>query len=132
MKKIIAVDFDGTLVKELDKAYLATEFELMPNAKEVINWMCDNFYIILWTCRNEKCLQNAVDFLNKNAIVFHAINENADFLDFETSSKIYADVYIDNRAMCEINWLKIKDYLSTLLLNDDDKIISQVVIEVNK
>jgi hydroxymethylpyrimidine pyrophosphatase-like HAD family hydrolase len=132
MKKIIAVDFDGTLVKELDKAYLATQFELMPNAKEVINWMYDKFYIILWTCRNEKFLQNAVDFLNKNAIVFHAINENADFLDFETSPKIYADVYIDNRAMCEINWLKIKDYLNTLLLNDDDKIISQVVIEVNK
>jgi hydroxymethylpyrimidine pyrophosphatase-like HAD family hydrolase len=132
MKKIIAVDFDGTLVKELDKAYLATEFELMPNAKEVINWMYDKFYIILWTCRNEKFLQNAVGFLNKNAIVFHAINENADFLDFETSPKIYADIYIDNRAMCEINWLKIKDYLNTLLLNDDDKIISQVVIEVNK
>jgi hydroxymethylpyrimidine pyrophosphatase-like HAD family hydrolase len=132
MKKIIAVDFDGTLVKELDKAYLATEFELMPNAKEVINWMYDKFYVILWTCRNEKCLQNAMDFLNKNAIVFHAINENADFLDFETSPKIYADMYIDNRAMCEINWLKIKDYLNTLLLNDDDKIISQVVIEVNK
>jgi hydroxymethylpyrimidine pyrophosphatase-like HAD family hydrolase len=132
MKKIIAIDFDGTLVKECDKAYLVTEFELMPNAKEVINWMYDKFYIILWTCRNEKFLQNAMDFLNKNGIVFHTVNKNADFLDFETSPKIYADVYIDNRAMCEINWLKIKDYLNTLLLNDDDKIIHQVVIEVNK
>lgn len=132
MKKIIAIDFDGTIVKECDKAYLATEFELMPNAKEVINWMYNEFYIILWTCRNEEVLQNAIKFLNRNGIIFHAVNENADFLDFETSPKIFADVYIDNRAMCEINWLKIKDYLATFLLNDDDKIISQVIIEVNK
>jgi hypothetical protein len=133
-KKIIAIDFDGTIVRQEDDLAL-TEFVFLPNAPEVIQWICGNFHTILWTCRQGEMLQKALDFLKKNNIVFDGINENAPFLDFGTSNKIFADAYVDDRAnLVDIDWLQIKDKLQQKYLQqlpiDEEKIIIEVTANV--
>lgn len=128
-KKIIAVDFDGTIVKYDKNAHKLTNFDLMSNAKEVIAWIHENFYTILWTCRCGWQLEVALKFLNHNGINFHSINQNAPFLDFRTSRKIFADTYIDDKTLIEVDWLKIKDCLIKKYCNPTEQIVNKVIIE---
>jgi len=135
-RKIIAVDFDGTIVKQEDFSYDRVDFQLLPNAKEVLDWLYENFYVVLWTCRDGIVLNNAIQFLSSQSIQFHAINQNMPTIRFETSSKIFADFYFDNRSFyneCEdVNWLKLKDFLTQKYLCDEvviEKIVDVVIEE---
>jgi len=129
-KKIIAVDFDGTIVKWQKDAHLLKDFVLQPNAKEVVAWIYQNFFCILWTCRDNEPLQNALNYLAKNNIKFHAVNQNAPFVDFETSRKIYCDCYIDDRGLIKsTNWLEIKQFLQNKFLSTEEVIVEQVLVE---
>jgi hydroxymethylpyrimidine pyrophosphatase-like HAD family hydrolase len=127
-KRIIAVDFDGTIVKQEDDLN-CREFVLLPYAKEVVSWIYDNFYVILWTCRTGQMLQNAIDFLDRRGIRFHAVNKNASFLTFETSAKIFADYYVDDRARY-VDWLKIQERLQKRYLEPREIVVNRVMIEV--
>ena len=58
--------------------------------------------IILWTCRSGKRLSEAVQRCRRNGLTFNAVNENMP----ETIKrlghnprKIYADIYIDDKAV---------------------------------
>ena len=83
---VVAVDFDGTIVREKPHD-LDAALEMMPAASEVINWMYDiGCHIIIWTVRAE--LDEVKHFCKENDIKHHGINENAPFLDFQTSRKI--------------------------------------------
>jgi len=124
--KIIAVDFDGTIVKYEEDAHLLEEFVLLPYAKETIAWMYENFYTILWTCRCGQPLQNALRFLERNAIKLHSVNENAPFLDFQTSKKIYFDYCVDDRCKV-VNWLQIRDFLQMKFLDPTEAIINNIL-----
>ena len=129
-KKIIAIDFDGTIVAREDNID-ETSFALIPNAKEVLDWIFKNFYVILWTCRDGVYLQNAINFLSLNSINFHTINQNIPGLEFETSNKVFADFYIDDRASFNgIDWLQIKDFLTKSFLEpkqNDIRLVKKVV-----
>lgn len=89
---IIAVDFDGTLC-----------INNQPNI-QLINAMKSKQksgdYIVLWTCREGKRLQEAVMFLRNYGFIPNAINENhpnvVKRLGYN-SRKIQADVYIDDK-----------------------------------
>jgi hydroxymethylpyrimidine pyrophosphatase-like HAD family hydrolase len=130
-KKIVAVDFDGTIIQWQKDAHLLKEFILMPNVKQVLDWMYQNFFCILWTCRENEPLQNALSFLARTNIKFHAINQNAPFVDFDTSAKIYFDFAIDDRCWPkDINWLEIKQFLQDKFLSTEEIIIDKVLIEV--
>ncbi|MDD5649611.1 MAG: hypothetical protein PHF86_04225 [Candidatus Nanoarchaeia archaeon] len=112
-KLILAVDFDGTIIKD-EKDYVPRE--LIPNAKEVLKWAHEKgCYIILWTCRSGKMLKQATDFLDKNNIAYDAVNENAPTTNFKTSRKIFSDYYIDDRSF-KINWLEIKKEIAKRLV----------------
>ncbi|MDO8640939.1 MAG: hypothetical protein Q7R33_05295 [Nitrosarchaeum sp.] len=126
MLKIIAIDFDGTTVSAEGRPDKISGFVLQPFAKEVLQWMYPQFFLILWTCRDDVYLQAAVDFLRLQNIEFHAINENAPFLDFKTSNKIFADKYVDDRAGFK-NWLTTKQELIDEFLINDETIITKVV-----
>jgi hydroxymethylpyrimidine pyrophosphatase-like HAD family hydrolase len=94
---ILAVDFDGTIVKTEDD-YVPRS--LMPNVKTVLDWARDKgCYIIIWTCRSGKMLKQAIDFLDKQKIPYDAVNKNAPWISFQTSQKIYYDLLIDDHAM---------------------------------
>ena len=112
---ILAVDFDGTIVKT-EEDYVPRE--LLLNAKEVINWAYDKgCYIILWTCRSGDMLKQAEDFLKSNEVKYHVANKNIPTIDFETSNKIFADLYIDDRNISfTVNWMEIKGMIKEALI----------------
>lgn len=92
---IIAIDFDGTLVEN--------KFPEIGEDREhsfyfLKIWQQQGHKLILWTCRTGIRLDEAVNYCRLKGIEFDAVNENVPDLLFETSSKIYADWYIDDRS----------------------------------
>jgi hypothetical protein len=120
--KLIAIDFDGTLVKH--------EFpdigEWLPHAERVAQRLCDAGHrLILNTCReNErrrKYLAEAVEHCERHGITFVSVNENRPEDDFRENGgrKVYAHLYIDDRNIplghlpgqpCP-NWLLIEQWM---------------------
>lgn len=94
-RPIAAVDFDGTL--SLDSSYphigrFNTDlFEALMKLKNI------GYLIVLWTCREGKELNEAVEWCKMNGLEFDAINENPPIIPFK-SRKVVADIYIDDRA----------------------------------
>jgi hypothetical protein len=106
----LAIDFDGTIV-EHQFPRIGT---ILPDAKETINRLYEEGHkIIIWTCRNntepshypdpnweQAPLTEVVNFLRRNGIKFHSINENHPDIGFWLESrKVFADVYIDDRNL---------------------------------
>ncbi len=98
---IIAVDFDGTIVKH---KYPAIGKEI-PYAIETLKLLKEKGHkLILWTYRSGKDLEKAVEFCEKKGLTFHAVNNNFEGEEFDNtySRKIYADLYIDDRNLVGI------------------------------
>jgi hydroxymethylpyrimidine pyrophosphatase-like HAD family hydrolase len=94
----IAVDFDGTIV---DHAYPAIGKEKLfafQTLKELQKRGC---FLILWTYRTGKELDEALEFCRKNGLEFYAVNKNypEEIMDETVSRKINADIYIDDRNL---------------------------------
>ena len=93
---IIAVDFDGTLVKNA-----------FPTIGE-INWFvweavekaqAEGNKIILWTSRTGQLLDEAVEFCERHNLKFDAVNDNipeVKALGWD-ARKVFATMYIDDR-----------------------------------
>lgn len=93
---IVAVDFDGTIVEHK----FPEIGPIMPGARETLHWMRDQgIKIIIWTCREGRHLYEMIRWLTIEDIPYDEINNNLPGLGFETSRKIYADWYIDDRAL---------------------------------
>lgn len=92
---IIAIDFDGTIV-EHNYPKIGSE---LPNATYFIKKIKNEFgiKIILWTCREGQELAEAVDWCKSKGLVFDAVNSNIFDIGNLAKSKIYADLYIDDR-----------------------------------
>lgn len=92
----IAVDFDGTIVKnrfpEIGKPLLFA-FESLKKLQE------DGHRIILWTYRHGERLDEAVRFCQERGLSFYAVNKSypEEKYDDTISRKILADVFIDDR-----------------------------------
>ena len=96
---IIAVDFDGTLCVDAYPEIGQANKKLI---WELINRQAEGDKLILWTCRAEGRLNDAVEWCAKQGLSFDAVNENLP----ETilrwgadSRKITADIYIDDRSV---------------------------------
>lgn len=94
---IIAVDFDGTIVEHN-----------YPNIGKPIPFAIDvlkrlqveqHHQLILWSVREGKLLDEAVEYCAKQGLEFYAVNKNYPEETYnETSSrKINADLFIDDR-----------------------------------
>lgn len=99
---ILAVDFDGTLVKNGDYPYARNP--IIENIEYVKKMKSEGHKLILWTCRELKPLEIAVSWCKEQGIIFDAINENIDKEEKikgfgYNSRKIYADIYLDDKAM---------------------------------
>ena len=95
--KIIAVDFDGTIVEDkypdIGKPMLFA-FDTLRKLQE------DGHRLILWTYRYGSKLQEAVDFCAENGVEFYAVNCSFTEEEFNmktASRKINADLFIDDR-----------------------------------
>lgn len=96
--QIIAVDYDGTIdfagfpkVGKID--------ELALNALKA--WKARGNKLILWTCRSGDHLSQAINCCKDKGLEFDAVNENIAEIKkagFE-SPKVFANLYIDDRAM---------------------------------
>lgn len=98
-RKIIAVDFDGTLCEN--------KYPLIGKPKDkVIDYIKSEqdsgATIILWTCRAGMFLKNAVAWCEERGIKPDYVNENEPGmvkLFTNDCRKIFADVYLDDKAM---------------------------------
>jgi len=96
-KKIIAIDFDGTIVHN--------KYPFIENPDtELIEWIKTNrekYTFILWTCRHGEQLEYAVKWLKEQGIEFDLINENAPHLiiEYGDTRKIFADYYVDDKLV---------------------------------
>ena len=99
---IIAVDFDGTIVKH-DFPRIGKE---MPFAVDTLKtFVAEGHRVILWTSRNGDSLKAAVDWCAERGLNFYAVNSNYpehSIVPVEKrrgSTKVVADVYIDDRNL---------------------------------
>ena len=94
-KKIIAVDFDGTLVHNRYPFCENPDLELI----QFINQHKHDYVWILWTCRHGEQLDMAMQYLwNEHGLRFDFVNSNPPWLidEFGDTRKIFADYYIDD------------------------------------
>lgn len=95
---VIAIDFDGTVVEH---KYPKIGSEI-PFATETLKELIkDGHRLILWTVREGKLLQEAVDWCRERGVEFYAVNrdypEEKQHNNNHFSRKLKADLFIDDR-----------------------------------
>ena len=96
MQKIIAVDFDGTIVQN---AYPGIGKPLLFAFETLKKLQQEGYRLILWTYRSGQHLDEAVAFCKKNGLEFYAVNKSypEEVYSESISRKIQADLFIDDR-----------------------------------
>ncbi len=96
--KVIAIDFDGTIVEH---KYPAIGKEMLFAFATIKELQKKGHKLILWTIRTGDMLEEAVEFCRKNGVEFYAVNKNypEEELTQTTSRKLNADVFIDDRSL---------------------------------
>ena len=97
-KKVIAVDFDGTIVYNS----FPRIGRILPYAKSaLLRLIEDGNRIILHTMRSGDLLQGAVDFMKSQGIALWGVNKNKSQKYFAPDSiRVHADIYIDKSNAC--------------------------------
>ena len=100
MNTIIAVDFDGCLCQN---KYPDIGTPNYPVIDELINRQTDDgAKIILWTCRRDELLEDALAWCRNRGLRFDAVNENLPEIIEAFGGdcrKVYANEYWDDRAV---------------------------------
>src|SRR5688572_1552154 len=93
--KIIAVDFDGTLVKHKFP-------DIGDEVPEAFEWLKKfqeaGAKLVLWTMRDTHYQQAALDYCQDRDVKFWGINMNPDQAVWTGSPKAYDHIYIDDDA----------------------------------
>jgi hypothetical protein len=87
---IIGIDFDGTCVTDLFP-YVGDNI----GAASVLRELGERNLLILYTVRDGRYLQDAVDWFKYNHINLYSVNYNPEPV--SSSPKLYCDYYIDDR-----------------------------------
>ena len=109
---IIAVDFDGTIV---DYKYPDIGKEKPFAIQTLRTLQQEGNRLILFTSREGKELDAAVEFCHKRGLDFYAVNSNQpdDALFTRQTSKVIADLYIDDLNLGGIpDWLTIYELIT--------------------
>lgn len=96
--QIIAVDFDGTLCTDMYPEIGIANVRLIHLLKELQK---EGRKLILWTCRSDKQLEEALQWCKGFQLEFDTVNDNLPEIVAvygNNSRKIYADVYIDDKT----------------------------------
>lgn len=96
---IYCVDFDGTLCESIFPGIGSPNMVLI---NHLIKRRKQGNKIILWTCRVNERLQEAVEWCKSYGLEFDAVNENLpEMVEYwgGESRKVFADVYIDDKAV---------------------------------
>ena len=94
--RVIAVDFDGTIVTH---AYPAIGKEMLFAFATLKEFQSRGHKLILWTFRSGELLDEAVEYCKKNGVEFYAVNKNypEEVFSDKISRKVNADIFIDDR-----------------------------------
>lgn len=97
LPKIIAIDFDGTLVTDKYPEIGAINYHVWDAA---VKAKANGIKLILWTSRTEEFLDDAVRFCKQRGLVFDAINDNIPEVKALgwNARKVFATLYIDDRS----------------------------------
>lgn len=97
---IFAVDFDGTLCEDKYPGIGEPNKLLI---EELIAAKKSSYKLILWTCREGKELDEAVEWCREQGLEFDAVNDNlpevVERFGGNNNRKIFAHRYIDDRAI---------------------------------
>ena len=112
---IIAVDFDGTIVEHRYPAIGKERPFATDTLKKLIK---DGHRLILWTVREGRLLDEAVDFCRERGVEFYAVNRDYPEEEKEHnkhySRKLKADVWIDDRNVGGLpDWGTIYEMIPT-------------------
>lgn len=96
---VIAVDFDGTIVTH-EYPRIGRD---IPFAIDTLKKLQDDFHLrlILWTVREGKELEEAVEYCRSRGLEFYAVNSNYPEENAESREprKLKADLFIDDRNL---------------------------------
>lgn len=104
--KVAAIDFDGTLFTE--NRFPEVGDPIYQNIEYVKKMRDNGVQLILWTNREGKLLEDAVESCKSVGIEFDAINENLQWridLYGNDCRKIGADIYFEDKAVDLNNFL---------------------------
>lgn len=111
--RTIAVDYDGTLFEKSWPDIGDAKKDVIDQVKEFAK---NGAEIVLWTCREGKALQEALARCSKEGLKFDSVNENSPYQkEYQLSKlkdsgeifalrKIFADIYVDDRANGSIEY----------------------------
>ncbi|MDY4463229.1 MAG: hypothetical protein SPE31_02720 [Prevotella sp.] len=122
---IIAVDFDGTIVEHEYPKIGKEKIFATETLRQLIN---DGHRLILWTVREGKLLDEAVEWCRQRGVEFYAVNK--DFPEENISKneqfsrKIKADVWID-----DLNIGGLPDWGTIYRIITEKKTLQQVIEE---
>lgn len=117
--RIIAIDFDGTIVMHEYPRIGAPVPGAIPVIKELL---ARGDKLILWTMRSGKELDEAVKYCEDNGINLYGVNINPEQHLWTKSPKAYAEIYIDDAAFNTalihnpngrpyLDWFVVRHYL---------------------
>ena len=98
MRKVIAVDLDGLLCE--GTAWTEEDVRNAKPREEVIRKVNELYklnFIVIYTARRDHLLPSTLEWLRRNNVMFQAISNN----------KIGAEIYADDRAITEEDFLKL-------------------------
>ena len=112
----IAVDFDGTIVTH-EYPNIGSE---LPFATETLRMLIrDRHRLILWSVREGKLLQDAIDWCKERGVEFYAVNRDyPEERGMENNNhftrKVKVDYFIDDRGIGGLpDWGQIYQIIST-------------------
>jgi len=113
---VIAVDFDGTIVEHC----YPNIGEERPYATEILKKLiADRHKLILWTVREGKLLDEAVNWCAERGVTFYAVNSDSSDMfkeakDKNFSCKLNADYFIDDKNIGGLpDWPTIYKIITT-------------------
>lgn len=121
--KVVAVDFDGTIV---ENAYPKIGEEMLFAFATMKELQRKGYKLILWTFRTGRTLDDAVEYCRQNGVEFFAVNENfpGEMNTKGYSRKLNADIFIDDRNVGGfLGWSKIWE-----LLNPENKMPEELFV----
>ena len=137
---VIAIDFDGTIVREV----FPDIGEEIPGAIEVLKRLQKaGHFIILWTCREEQGLADALEFLRLRGFVPDAVNNHHPELEKaftkkypeyrEGSRKVWAHIYIDDKHLGGIpSWYEMEDMINRKTKEENGKEVIDMACKPKK
>ena len=120
MITIVAIDFDGTCVTN-EYPKIGKEIGAAPVLKKMTD---KGIKLVLYTMRDGKLLEEAVQWFKDNNIPLYGVNKTPGQYKWTNSPKIFANYYIDDAAIGVplifdpgnkpfVDWEKLKPYLET-------------------